>query len=47
VRPAGGKRSAKRIRGARLAIIDGMGHDLPQALLPQIAQLTLDNIARA
>ena len=47
VRPAGGRRSAKRIRGAKLAIIDGMGHDLPQALLPQIAQLTLDNIASA
>lgn len=46
VRPAGGKRSAKCIRGAKLAIIDGMGHDLPQALLPQLAQLTLDNIAR-
>lgn len=46
VRPSGGKRSAKRIRGARLALIDGMGHDLPPGLRPRIARLIADNAAR-
>lgn len=47
VRPAGGKRSAKLIRGARLELIEGMGHDLPAALMPRLAGLIADNMARA
>ena len=29
---------AKKIPGARLELIDGMGHDLPPGLLPRLAQ---------
>lgn len=47
VRPAGGKRSARCIRGARLELIEGMGHDLPDALLPRLADLVLGNVQRA
>jgi len=34
VRPSGGRATAKAIPGARLKIIEGMGHDLPPALWP-------------
>jgi pimeloyl-ACP methyl ester carboxylesterase len=47
VRPVGGRRSAKLIRNARLTVIEGMGHDLPDPLLPRIAELIAGNIARA
>ncbi len=46
-RLACGKRSAKLIRGARLHVIDGMGHDLPAALMPQWAELISENATRA
>lgn len=36
IRPSGGKATAKAIPGARLTVIDGMGHDLPRAVWPQI-----------
>jgi len=36
IRPSGGKATAKAISGARLTVIDGMGHDLPRAVWPQI-----------
>jgi pimeloyl-ACP methyl ester carboxylesterase len=36
VRPAGGRATARAIPGARLRIIDGMGHDLPRAVWPEI-----------
>lgn len=36
---AHGRHTARCIAGARLEIIDGMGHDLPPALLPRLAQL--------
>lgn len=39
IRPAGGRASAKAIPGARLTILDGMGHDLPPAVVPRIADL--------
>ena len=39
LRPAGGRASARAIANARLEIIDGMGHDLPPAVLPRIAEL--------
>ncbi len=42
---AGGKDTAARIEGARLEIIDGMGHDLPEALMPRIAALIWDHIS--
>ena len=38
---------ARKIRDARLEVLDGMGHDLPPALLPHIAELIAANAARA
>jgi proline iminopeptidase len=37
VPPAAGAETARCIAGARLVLIDGMGHDLPPLLLPRIA----------
>lgn len=36
---AGGVHTAEQIPGARLELIEGMGHDLPQPLLPRFADL--------
>ena len=33
-----GRDTARNVPGARLVIIDGMGHDLPDALLPRLAK---------
>ncbi len=38
---------ARKISGARLEVIDGMGHDLPLALLPHFAESIAANAARA
>ena len=46
IRLSGGKATARAIRGARLHVIKGMGHDLPQVALPQIADLIHDNALR-
>lgn len=43
---AGGRDSARNIRGARLEVIEGMAHDLPKKFLPRIAGLIIDH-ARA
>ena len=41
MRPAGGRAIASAIRGARLVLFDGMGHDLPEPLFDDIiAELT-------
>ena len=37
----------KAIPGARLRMIDGMGHDLPRALWPDFAEQIAANAARA
>jgi len=47
VRPSGGKATAKAIPGARLMMVDGMGHDLPRAVWPQIIDGIAENAARA
>ncbi len=47
MRPTAGRRSAQLIRGARLEMIDGMGHDCPDALMPRWAALIAENAARA
>ncbi|HEY4240273.1 MAG TPA: alpha/beta hydrolase [Kofleriaceae bacterium] len=39
VDPSGGRATAAAIPGAKLEIIDGMGHDLPRALWPRIVDL--------
>ena len=36
VRPSGGRATARAIPGARLRIVEGMGHDLPRALWPTL-----------
>ena len=36
IRPVGGRATAKAIPGARLMMIEGMGHDLPRGVWPQI-----------
>ena len=44
---SGGKATAAAIPGARLELIEGMGHDLPRALWPRFVDLIADNAARA
>ena len=34
--PAGGEATARAIRGARLEVIEGMGHDLPEGAWPAL-----------
>ena len=38
VRPAGGRATAAAIPGARLRMIEGMGHDLPRQLWPEFVE---------
>jgi pimeloyl-ACP methyl ester carboxylesterase len=47
IHPSGGKATAKAIPGARLLLIEGMGHDLPRAAWPRIVDAIADNAARA
>jgi pimeloyl-ACP methyl ester carboxylesterase len=44
---SGGEATAAAIPGARLELIDGMGHDLPRELWPRIADLIAENAAQA
>jgi pimeloyl-ACP methyl ester carboxylesterase len=46
VRPAGGKAIARSIPGARLELVDGMGHDIPKALVSHLAALFAHNFHR-
>lgn len=47
LRPACSKAIAKSIRGAQLELIDGMGHDIPNALAPRLAHLFTGNMRKA
>jgi len=47
VRKSGGRATAKVIPDARLKLIDGMGHDLPRGVWPQLVDAILENTARA
>jgi pimeloyl-ACP methyl ester carboxylesterase len=47
IRPSGGRATAKAIPGARLKLIDGMGHDLPRQLWPTFVEEISANAARA
>lgn len=47
VRPAGARATARAVPGARLKLIDGMGHDLPRQLWPSLAEEIAANAARA
>jgi len=44
---AAGRDTAQHIPGASLLVIDGMGHDLPAALLPRLVQAIADHCDRA
>jgi pimeloyl-ACP methyl ester carboxylesterase len=43
VSPSGGKATAEAIPGARLMVVEGMGHDLPEAAWPQIIPAIADH----
>ena len=47
VRPSGGRATARAIPGARLLMIDGMGHDLPPGTWQQVIDAIADNARRA
>ena len=40
----GGIETARNIKGAKLELIEGMGHDIPKQLIPRIANLINDLI---
>lgn len=44
---SGGRATAAAIPGAELVVIDGMGHDLPRALWPQLATKIAELVGRA
>ncbi len=44
---AAGRDTATQIPGASLLVIDGMGHDLPDALLPHLVQAIADHCDRS
>jgi pimeloyl-ACP methyl ester carboxylesterase len=43
---SGGKATAKAIPGARLVLIEGMGHDLPRSAWPRMLDAIEENAAR-
>ena len=47
VRPSGGRATARAIPGARLMLIEGMGHDLPRGAWPQIVGAVAENAEAA
>jgi pimeloyl-ACP methyl ester carboxylesterase len=46
VNPSGGRATARAIRDAKLVLIEGMGHDLPEGAWPQIIGAIEDNVRR-
>jgi len=44
---SGGRATAEAIRGAELVLIEGMGHNLPPGLRPQLAERIADFVWRA
>jgi pimeloyl-ACP methyl ester carboxylesterase len=47
VAPSGGRATARAIPGARLMMIEGMGHDLPRGAWPRIIDAIVENAGRA
>ena len=47
IRPSGGRATARAIPGAKLDLIDGMGHDLPRGVWPRILDGIESTAARA
>ena len=46
VSPSGGKATAKAIPGARLLLVENMGHDLPRPVWPKIIDAIVENTRR-
>jgi pimeloyl-ACP methyl ester carboxylesterase len=46
VSPSGGKATARAIKGARLLLLDDMGHDLPRAVWPTLIDAIVENTKR-
>jgi pimeloyl-ACP methyl ester carboxylesterase len=47
VSPSGGKATAKAIKGAKLLLLDDMGHDLPRPVWPKLVDAIVDHTKRA
>jgi pimeloyl-ACP methyl ester carboxylesterase len=47
VTPSGGRATAKAIPGAKLVMMDDMGHDLPRAVWPKLIDAIVQNTTRA
>ena len=47
VQPSGGERTAEAIPGAELVVVDGMGHDLPPPVWPNIVEAILSSVTRS
>jgi pimeloyl-ACP methyl ester carboxylesterase len=47
VNPSGGRATARAVPGARLEMVEGMGHDLPRRLWSELAEKIAANAARA
>lgn len=47
VRPTAAKQLGYLIPHARVELMDGMGHDLPEPLLPRFAEISMETISRA
>jgi pimeloyl-ACP methyl ester carboxylesterase len=47
ISPSGGRATARAIPGARLMMIEGMGHDLPRPAWPQMIDAIAEHAARA
>jgi pimeloyl-ACP methyl ester carboxylesterase len=47
IMPSGGKATARVVEGAKLLMIDGMGHDLPRPLWPTFIDAIVENAGRA
>ncbi len=44
---SGGRATARAIPGARLVLVEGMGHDLPRGAWPQVVEAVVGHTARA
>jgi pimeloyl-ACP methyl ester carboxylesterase len=47
VKPSGGRATVAAIAGAKLQVVEGMGHDMPPAAWPQIVEGIVANAGRA
>jgi pimeloyl-ACP methyl ester carboxylesterase len=47
IAPSGGRATARAVPGARLLMIEGMGHDLPRGAWPEMLDAIVENAARA